>query len=324
MRLFVTEFITGGGIANHPLPESLKQEGQLMLQAVLNDCAKMNDVQLVTTQDKRISINIDDVEIHIVESDIDYMQQLILIAQQCDATWVIAPESENILETIITQLTNEKVTLINCDSQSIHVVADKLACAEYLIEHNINTVRNLTLEEAAVFDGPVIIKDRYGVGCEGLMWHGSGELALKHVEDFSQYVVQPYVEGEHLSVSISFSNQHAMVLSVNQQIISWHDIQPQLKSCFVNAYSATQEIQELADNVHQALPGLKGYVGVDIIKAEDDYYVVDINPRLTSSYVGLSNVLENNPAELCINSVLDPDFLCRTNKSNKIVEVHIA
>ena len=94
MRLFVTEFITGGGIANDPLPDALKQEGHLMLQAVLGDCSQIDDIELVTTCDSRIKLSAQNVEVHIVENAIDYMQQVKLIAAQCDTTWVIAPESD--------------------------------------------------------------------------------------------------------------------------------------------------------------------------------------------------------------------------------------
>ena len=41
MRLLVAEFITGGGLVNHPLPDGLKQEGLLMLKSVLMDCLKI-------------------------------------------------------------------------------------------------------------------------------------------------------------------------------------------------------------------------------------------------------------------------------------------
>jgi len=324
MRLFVTEFITGGGIANNPLPESLKQEGQLMLNAVLNDCARINNVQLVTTIDKRISFNVENVEVHEVEDAIDYMQQLVLISRQCDAVWVIAPESEGILETIVTQLTNEKVTLINCDPQSISIASDKLLCAEHLIEHNICTARNLALDEAAFYSRPVMIKNRFGVGCEGLKRYESGQQALQEIEDFSQWVIQPYIEGEHLSISILFSDRQATSISLNEQVFTYENKQPKLKACLVNARAINDDINIIVDHIFHALPGLKGYVGVDVIETKSGYCVVDINPRLTSSYVGLCDVLVHNPAELCINSVLTSDLPQEIMKNNQVVEVCVA
>lgn len=323
MRLFVTEFITGGGIANDPLPESLKQEGQLMLQAVLNDCLKMDDIQLVTTRDARIPIDIGGVEIHVVENAIDYMQQLALIARQCDVTWVIAPESEGILETLITHLKEDKNTMVNCDAESIRITGDKLICATHLAANDIPTVRNLTQDEISTYENSVMIKDRYGVGCEGLMRCDTGREALQYIDD-TQWVVQPYLQGEHLSISILFSSKQAMVISLNEQVFSHENKQPKLTSCLVNAHPVNDKIQHLADRLLQVLPGLRGYVGVDVILSEDEYYVIDINPRLTSSYVGLCDVLEENPAELCINSVLDSNIIDTVKTNNCVIEVRVA
>lgn len=324
MRLFITEFITGGGIANDPLPESLKQEGQLMLQAVLNDCAKLEDIQLVTTRDARINIDVVNVEVHIVESAIDYMQQLVLIASQCDATWIIAPESEGILETMVSHLTEEKFTLINCDAQSVRLAADKLICTSHLKEHDILAVPNLSESEVGAYEESVIIKDRYGAGCERLMICDSGKQALEIINDYSEFVVQPYLDGVHLSLSMLFSSEQVSILTVNEQTFTIIDNQPKLKSCLVNAHSVNDKLIALADKLFKSLPGMKGYVGVDVIKHESEYYVVDVNPRLTSSYVGLSGILDVNPAELCVDSVLSPAVMQNFNVNKSIVEVHVA
>ncbi len=324
MRLFVTEFITGGGIANDPLPETLKQEGQLMLQAVLADCSKIQDIELVTTRDARIAIDIEYVEIHVVENAIDYLQQLTLIASQCDATWVIAPESEGVLDSIVSHLTKQKVTLINCDVESIRISGDKLACAAYLADHGIQTIPVLSEQQAHTLQAPVIIKDRYGAGCEGLARFDTGIDALQCIDDYSQWVVQPYLEGKHLSVSTLFSKHKAIIIALNEQELNFENNTPKLLACKVNAISLNHEVATLIDQINDALPGLKGYVGIDLVQVDNIFYVVDINPRLTSSYVGLSDVIENNPAELCINSVLDNNFSGHIKRNDKVVEVRLA
>jgi predicted ATP-grasp superfamily ATP-dependent carboligase len=48
----------------------------------------------------------------------------------------------------------------------------------------------------------------------------------------------------------------------------------------------------------EAVPGLKGYVGVDLVLADDGAdQVIEINPRLTTSYLGLRALAETNLAE---------------------------
>ncbi len=57
---------------------------------------------------------------------------------------------------------------------------------------------------------------------------------------------------------------------------------------------------ELADRALEALPAALGYVGVDLVlgKAADgsEDYVIEINPRLTTYYVGLRAASEDNLA----------------------------
>jgi predicted ATP-grasp superfamily ATP-dependent carboligase len=51
--------------------------------------------------------------------------------------------------------------------------------------------------------------------------------------------------------------------------------------------------------------GLKrGYVGVDFILAREGPVIVDINPRLTTSYVGLRQTASINVAEWMVNACL--------------------
>ena len=59
------------------------------------------------------------------------------------------------------------------------------------------------------------------------------------------------------------------------------------------------------------LPDALGYVGVDVIidKENDKIYVLEINPRLTTSYVGLADALALNPAKLLLDGMLASPFV---------------
>ena len=91
----------------------------------------------------------------------------------------------------------------------------------------------------------------------------------------------------------------------------------------MNAVPITNSMQTLVDNIAQTFSGLTGYVGVDLIKANGAYVVIDINPRLTSSYVGLSEVLASNPAELCIQTILDQKLPENIMRNSKVIEVSL-
>jgi len=322
MRLFVTEFITGGGFANHPLPEGLKQEGLLMLDSVLDDCSRMHDIQLTTCLDTRIPLGDRNVEVFPVQDSTDYFQQVSKLAHASDYAWIIAPESSGVLETLVSQLAKDNIPSINCDANSIRITGDKIKCAAHLQEAGIRTAKNLSYEEAQEYLNKVIIKSRFGVGCEGLKICDSGAQGLDCIDDFNRWVVQPYIEGEHLSLSLLCYSGDAKILTCNKQIFNGGS-QPKLKACHVNAVSVTSSMQILANDIAKAFPGLAAYVGVDIIKTNDTHFVIDINPRLTSSYVGLNEILASNPAELCIQTILDQQLPENIMRNSKIVEVSL-
>ena len=48
------------------------------------------------------------------------------------------------------------------------------------------------------------------------------------------------------------------------------------------------------------VPGLFGYVGVDVVLSDACDWVIEINPRLTTSYLGLRALAEDNLAEMMV------------------------
>ena len=52
------------------------------------------------------------------------------------------------------------------------------------------------------------------------------------------------------------------------------------------------------------MPGLQGYVGVDVVLGDDRRdWAIEINPRLTTSYVGLRALARFNLAEAMLAAV---------------------
>jgi predicted ATP-grasp superfamily ATP-dependent carboligase len=49
-----------------------------------------------------------------------------------------------------------------------------------------------------------------------------------------------------------------------------------------------------------ALPGLRGVVGVDVILTRTDAVVIEVNPRLTTAYLGVRSVVRENVPALAI------------------------
>ena len=125
MRLLVTEFISGGGFVNDPLPRGLKQEGLHMMQALVADCMRINDCQVTATIDPRIQFDNEKLTRATIHSNAHYRDQVFELAKNFDLVWVIAPESEGVLGELVNQLLVDKNILVNCEAESIRIGGDK-------------------------------------------------------------------------------------------------------------------------------------------------------------------------------------------------------
>jgi predicted ATP-grasp superfamily ATP-dependent carboligase len=50
----------------------------------------------------------------------------------------------------------------------------------------------------------------------------------------------------------------------------------------------------------EIFPGLRGYVGVDLVLTESEVFVIEVNPRLTTAYLGVRAVAGENVAALAL------------------------
>jgi predicted ATP-grasp superfamily ATP-dependent carboligase len=91
--------------------------------------------------------------------------------------------------------------------------------------------------------------------------------------------------------------------------------------CEVNYALDKAPFQAIVDQIAKAFPDLWGYTGIDLIKQDEQLLVVEINPRLTSSYIGISDALGINVAELVL-QLLDGDVHIVPTK-NKVVYLQL-
>ena len=61
-----------------------------------------------------------------------------------------------------------------------------------------------------------------------------------------------------------------------------------------------QRAHELARAAIECLPNSTGYLGVDLVLGHKDDTVIEINPRITTSYIGLRAMAKSNLAEAMV------------------------
>jgi predicted ATP-grasp superfamily ATP-dependent carboligase len=123
-------------------------------------------------------------------------------------------------------------------------------------------------------------------------------------------VLQEWVEGEPLSLSLICGEHGVELISINQQQIGVAEAALSGHTARVVEFSGVEidridrhrargrVLEALAQRVVAALPGLFGFAGIDLVwHPQRGPVVIEVNPRLTAAYAGLSARLGRNLAE---------------------------
>lgn len=142
-----------------------------------------------------------------------------------------------------------------------------------------------------------LVKPIDGAGCtDSYILSDQGDFERMRLRK-GQYVIQPHIEGKKTSLSCLFKQGNGWLLCVNLQQFKIVEQQYHLSTIIVNHDSDLGVYQGLVDSIACALPELWGYAGIDLIETSEQVLVLEINPRLTTSFVGISAALGINVAE---------------------------
>lgn len=296
LELFVLEFITGGGLYNAELPASLAREGQLMLDALLSDLDGISNIRITTTRDTRLPDLAPPVAATRIEGDPWPVWQACI--QAADMVWLLAPESDGVLEQLSRMTPLHKN--LGCSPEAVSVAALKSTTAECLARQGISVAPAYNSPET--LNPPLLCKPDDGAGCTDTRRFDNKAEAADWLARHPGQIAQPWLEGEPASISMLCREGVAWLLACNRQLVE-RDAQGLLhyRGSVLNGMAQHWEaFDAVAKQVASALPGLAGYVGVDLMVHQDRVTVLEINPRLTTSYVGLRQATGLNPARLVL------------------------
>jgi len=320
----VCEFVTGGGLYREPLPASLLREGELMRNAVLQDLSQIENLNVTVTWDVRVSIPLN-VECVSIEPGQDVWSIWQDCMQEADLVWLVAPETDGILEKLALMAESLGKSILGCSSSAIKVAANKWDTYQLLKAFDISTPITFKYTNfPRGQSGPWVAKLIDGVACENSRYFDSEDELIGWMQDKQDsHIIQQYQLGTAASFSMLCYSGKAVMLSCNQQKMDLQDGQFRYAGSVVNGMlEHLNAFQELATKIVTALPGLAGFVGVDLIAHHDGdawrYAVLEINPRLTTSYVGLHQACGLNPARLILDIFYNDCLHVPTISFNKV------
>jgi predicted ATP-grasp superfamily ATP-dependent carboligase len=284
-----------------------------MVAALVADLAVIGRHHLVVTADARFPVaapsGVDVVTLR--SSDPAPLEVLVAAA---DAVWLIAPETDRCLERLAARVERRGRILLGPGAAAIRRASAKAGLPRRLARHGVPHPPTRVLHadadpstawmarpRAAVRDlgYPLVVKPARAAGCQGVSlardWRelaAAVELA-RRVQRAGPVLLQQYVRGVAASVSLVADGRRAVALALNAQ-----DVRPGRPFAYHGGSTALDHPRarraiEAAERVCEALPGLRGLVGVDLVLTDADAVVIEVNPRLTTAYVGVREALRD-------------------------------
>lgn len=299
--IFVYEYLSGGGEVGDPAEAAeLLPQGVAMRNAVLADLCALPDLAVTAAASPVAPApsGVKAVEPLRGESPAAFVQRL---ARGHDLSWVIAPESDNVLARLHEAVGASR--WIGCTEAAICVASSKRATLDALAARGVAT----PLAFRVGHTGRWIVKPDDGAGTANTVVHREHAAALADQRARGRAgrpaTVEPYIDGEALSISMLCGPGFVQPIAFNrQQIHEAADGTLRFLGVEPNALDARTNLRAVrlhlvALDVARALPGLRGFAGVDVVwHAEHGPVVIEVNPRVTSAYVGLSAALRRNLA----------------------------
>lgn len=155
---------------------------------------------------------------------------------------------------------------------------------------------------------PVVVKPARGAGCEGVA-RAIGPAELTHAVRLARraagrerILLQPWIRGTAASVALVGDGRRVVPLALNTQ-----HLQGRIALAYEGGetpliHPLAERAIERAVQVCEAIGGLRGYIGVDAVLTDADAVVIEINPRLTTAYLGVRAATDVNPAALALAS----------------------
>ncbi len=273
MKILVAEYAVGAGV------EEFMLEGRAMLGALIRSFVACGHEVFYPSAGTQLGVG----KAVMAKRFEDSIEKL---SKKCDAGLVIAPDE---MLGSMTEIVEENTANMGCPSDSVRLCADKLKSTRALEREKLpvpETIGN------GSYIGDFVIKPRFGCASEGI--HRSRGGTLKE-----SFIATRYIEGEHLSASV-ITGRTQLLLTVNKQLIEIND-DISYKGGVVPYYcNRNNEVIDVAKKALKVL-GCEGYAGVDMVLG-DKPYVVDVNPRPTTSIIGIAKVLEAEIADLILKS----------------------
>lgn len=295
MRIVIIEYVFAGGLAGDPLEAELAPEAREMVVGLVDDISRTPGLEVAVAVQGAAAEGIPEacrIKPMPEESMEAFWQRA---AGSGDAVVPIAPETGGALERLTRLLLETGVPVIGSSPVAVALAGSKYRTARALTAAGISVVPTVRARSTSVcLAGEWVSKPDDGCDCAGVR-RVSGRVSRRIAEG---HVLQPFMPGEPASLSLLCTADSARVLSCNQQLVEARGEHFRYRGSRVAAQAVQPVHQWLASAVFNAIPGLYGFAGIDFLVEGERLTVLEVNPRPTTSVVGLQQATGIGPGLL--------------------------
>jgi predicted ATP-grasp superfamily ATP-dependent carboligase len=309
MKLFIFELVSAGGLGTQ-VPSSLRAEGWAMLAALVEDFDRIENVETLTLLEHSCPRALGRLCRRIGPGEEQTgFEELTACA---DAVLVIAPEFDQLLALRSRWVLDAGKELLGSNLAAINLTGDKWALARHFAQRGVPTPATVLLE-ADVDVGqtectfPAICKPRHGAGSQTTYLVREKKNLQHHWRKArvelpgTDFLLQPLIPGRPASVSFLIGPAQRLALEAVAQNLSTDGRLRYLGGRLPLPEPLARRAVRLGRQAIDTVDGLAGLVGVDLILGDapdgGQDWIIEINPRPTTSYIGLRRLAEDNLAE---------------------------
>jgi hypothetical protein len=316
LKLLVFEYANAIGLED----PATTVEGTHILEGLLADLNHIGADYIISEDSKiKYPVNIAEGNCNPLVIDEELLPWLEENVTRFEACLPVAPEEDLILYEITKILEKNKVKTIGSSSEAVLACSDKFETYNILkddlpiIETEKVFFSNLKDYKDIFSNGrDMLVKPADGVSCSGVRVVRSyadfikASANLKRTTNLPYFLLQDRVKGKSTSVSILSTGEEAIPLSLNRQNIDFNEGKLVYNGGEVPyEHNLSDDAKDIAKRTVRSIKGLKGYVGVDLLldDTNEEIYILEINPRLTTSYVALRRLLNFNLGDAIVKAI---------------------
>ena len=323
MDILIYEHFLGENFSEQPSPLILN-EAKLIIGIIIKDLSlEFSDSKISLLLNKK-NRNLIHSNNHIYRNYEDnVITDISKKIKENDKVLILAPEENLILFNLIKSLEDKNIGHFNTNSNFIYSSTNKFELNIKLKNSKKYQIKTYKDYSKVYMDKEIVAKPNDGVGAQNLfIFKNKFDLEKnKHrLNDF--HIYQEYIKGTIIGINIVITKNKIIILSINEQIYknsSSNEIY--LSKIHIGKYNYLfEDFRIFVESILSNFNNFFGFIGIDAILTQDKKIVfLEINPRLTTSYIGLRESIGINPF-----SFLQKNISSFNIAKNKLITLRIS